>query len=590
MKNTRIYLAVMAVAMLFVASCQKESLVKQEFSARMEADASDAKTTLVGSNLQWQHGSDHVSITSIATTTNENNQSQVSYTTSTFTARTHSSNNPAYANLTLDDNQEELAEGSNVTYRAIYPAGAARDNNTKIILPRTQESTSGELTGYPMYAESDSKSIQFKNLCSVLKLSLTGTETISKIEVVTDQYINGTFTIGRNSDGTPSLTPDATTDHTKVTTLTMSTAVTLTSSAQFFFIYLPVQEYKYIKVNFYNQDNLVYSKDARTVDNSGNGVTFERSKYHLLAISTPAFEPSVLCGEFTVSTSGTKVSFSKGNLLLERHEYAEVTSTYSFTGLFGRTYSGEYISQKNTTEYYKFADNQYDRNEGTNPTYDKWLFEWGKSSSASTMFERWKNSQEITSTTVHYMPPHTENCTINHIAHLSGGGDINWRCLTQPEWDYLLTYSNQRMTYYNKNGVQQTNDINRCYALATVNNIHGMIIFPDVFYWPLDEKEADFGSNSSWSNTNNTYTLVQWRILEGAGCVFLPTTGYKTDSDDHTNTGDQNNYGAYWSRTKNLDMPRFLLFSDQTSAFADDNQGDEINNYNAIRLVKYLNN
>ena len=248
MKNTRIFIAIMAVAMLFVASCQKESLVRQEFSARMEADASDSKTTLVGSNLQGQHGNDQVSITSIATTT-ENNQSQVSYTTSTFTARTHSSNNPAYADLTLDEDQDELSEGSNVTYRAIYPAGAARNNNTKIVLPRKQESTNGGLTGYPMYAESSSKSLQFKNLCSVLKLSLTGSETINKIEVVTDKYINGTFTINSSDPSNPTLDLDnTTTDHTKVTTLTMSTAVTLTSSAQFFFIYLPVQEYKYIKL------------------------------------------------------------------------------------------------------------------------------------------------------------------------------------------------------------------------------------------------------------------------------------------------------------------------------------------------------
>lgn len=587
MKNTRIFLAVMAVAMLFVASCQKESLVKQEFSARMEADASDAKTTLVGRNLQWQHGSDHVSITSIATTT-ENNQSQVSYTTSTFTARTHSSNNPAYANLTLDDNQEELAEGSNVTYRAIYPAGAARENNTKIVLPRVQESTSGELTGFPMYAESDSKSLQFKNLCSVLKLSLTGTETISKIEVVTDQYINGTFTIGRNSDGTPSLTPDATTDHTKVTTLTMSTAVTLTSSAQFFFIYLPVQEYKYIKVNFYNQDNLVYSKDARTVDNSGNGVTFERSKYHLLAISTPAFEPSVLCGEFSVSPT-QKVSFSKGNLIIYNRTYTEDTSTYTYTYWFSQR-TDEYISATTTTDEYRFAENQYERNRATDPnlTYDKWLFEWARSSNASSMFKRWDGYSYTTTTTVTFPNLHSERCTNSYSGHLlpSDAGNINWRCLTQSEWDFLLTYNNQRMTYYNKNGELQQNNINRCYALATVNNIQGMIIFPDVFYWPLDEKEADFGNNSSWSNANNTYTLVQWKILEGAGCVFLPTTGYIDENHTSTDADDQATNGRYWSSSKNLDTPRYLKFSSQMSAFDDDQSGHEIEQFYAIRLVK----
>ena len=589
MKNTRIFIAVMAVAMLFVASCQKDSLVKQEFSAHMEADASDAKTTLVGSNLQWVHGTDQVSITSIVTTTNENNQTTTTTTTSAFTARAHSSypNNLSYANLQLNSDETELAEaGTNTTvlYKAIYPANAARYNNTQITLPTVQASTSGELTGYPMYAQSDSKSLQFKNLCSVLKLSLTGGETISRIEVVTDKYINGTFTI---NPSTPSLELDNNaTDHTKMTTLTLSSPVTLSSTASYFYIYLPVQEYKYIKINVYNESGLVYAKAASIT----NGVTLERSKYHLLALSTPnAFDPSVLNGEFSVSST-QKVSFSKGNLIIYNRTYTEETSTYTYTYWFSQR-TDEYISATTTTDEYRFAENQYERNRATDPnlTYDKWLFEWARSSNASSMFKRWDGYSYTTTTTVTFPNLHTERCTNSYSGFLTGGGDINWRCLTQPEWDYLLTYSNQRMTYYDKKGNLLSNNINRCFTLATVNGVHGMIIFPDVFYWPLDEKEAVF-TYSTWGGDNNTYDTEQWKILEGAGCVFLPTTGYKTDSDDHTNTGGQNNYGAYWSSTKRLDMPRFLLFSDQTSAFADDNSGDEIDNYNAIRLVKYLNN
>jgi len=259
MKNTRIYLAAMAVAMLFVTSCKKEeSSVKQEFSATMEVSKSGEKTNLVNDHLQWAHGSDKVSITCIRTSTSGD-----SYFTSTFTANTHSAypNNRSYANLDLDEGQTPFAEGEEgVTYRyrSIYPASISGENNTQVTLPKVQASTSGELTGYPMYAESSNKSLQFWNLCSVLKLSLTGTERISKIEVVTDKYINGTFTINYQNDNQPPLSPTtATNNHTKMTTLTMSNPVTLRPTPSNYYIYLPVQQYKYIKINFYNQNNLV---------------------------------------------------------------------------------------------------------------------------------------------------------------------------------------------------------------------------------------------------------------------------------------------------------------------------------------------
>ena len=537
MKNTRTYIAVMAVAMLFVTSCQKESNSKQEFSASMEVPTSDAKTQLDVSSdaLHWQHGTDQVSITSVATTTDENQQTTTTTTTSTFTATAHSSypNNLSYANLELNDGQTELTEpGTNctVSYKAIYPAEASSSNNTKIILPREQASTSGELTGYPMYAESNNKSLQFKNLCSVLKLSLTGSQTVSKIEVVTDKYINGTFNI-TVTDGIPTLAAANTTDHQKVTTLTLSSPVTLTSTAQYFYIYLPVQEYKYIKINIYNASEQIFTKAATIPD----GVTLQRSQYHLLEFSNITFVPNTLSGEFSVSST-QKVSFSKGNLLV----------------VSGNTY--------------KFADNQYDHKEGNNPSYTTWLYQWG-SSNASTMNTPWTAS----------------GATIQN----DNSNSSAWRCLTQSEWDYLLKYSTHRVSYYNKNGELQDYTTNHSYTLGTVNGVHGMLIFPDVFYWPLDEKEAVFrGSYTghSWGESTNSFTFAQWKILEGAGCVFLPTTGRKRPnySADHEST-----YGYYWSSTP-IDYSssaKHLTISATSSAFSDNNRsGKEY--YYAIRLVK----
>ena len=545
MKNTRFYIAAMAVAILFVASCQKESLVRQEFSARMEADASDAKTTLVGNVLQWQRGSDQVSITSIATTT-ENNQTTTSVTTSTFTAveNTNYPNDYSYAFLSLNQGETELAESTNntnVTYRAIYPAGAARENNTKIVLPRVQESTSGELTKYPMYAESSSKSLQFKNLCSVLKLSLKGSGTINKIELVTDKYINGTFTVSNPANTTTPLTSETYNennvqhstigDHTKVTTLTMSTPQALSSTtAKYFYIYLPVQEYKYIKINIYNTDGNVYTKEAIfpcTINNTTvNSLTLERSKYHLISFQSVAFVPGLLNGEFSVA-SNQKVSFAKGNLLSNGSSY-------------------------------KFAEKQYNKSEtGYTTSYFNW---YGNNS--NSMDERNSN--------------------------ITNGAGTTWHVLTQGEWNYLFT--SRSVTYYR-------------WALVSVTKAdgssvaHGILIFPDVFYWPLEgnNQPRPFDASGSYyghtwtggDHPNITYTYDEWCILEAAGCAFLPITGYKTN-----NTGDvqQSDYGYYWTRDSYSSSSAYCFRFYNAGATFSTSSSVRLNTANglAIRHAKYL--
>ena len=558
MKNTRFHIAAMAVAMLFVTSCQKESLVRQEFSARMEADASDAKTTLVGNVLQWQRGSDQVSITSIATTT-ENSQTTTSVTTSTFTAEenTNYPNDYSYAFLSLNQGETELAESTNntdVTYRAIYPAGAARENNTKIVLPKTQESTSGELTGYPMYAESSSKSLQFKNLCSVLKLSLKGSGTINKIELVTDQYINGTFTVSNPANTTTPLTREtynendvqhsAIGDHTKVTTLTMSSPVTLSSTAQYFYIYLPVQEYNYIRINIYKTDGNIYTKTRTTA------FTPERSKYHLIEFDDVAFVSGLLNGVFTVaagsgSTPARKVSFARGNLL---------------------------SNSANSTSY-RFADNQYDLSATGNTNY---LFNWAG----------YNGNTEISSST-------TMNQRNTNISNADN--NTTWNVLTQQEWKYLLSrpgYGGRSVNYHHWTLVSVTKANN-----STV--VHGMIIFPDVFYWPLeynkqpsifDESSVFYGHTWTGSGDNvlPTYSYEEWCKLESAGCVFLPITGMKSGSSNSISNSD---YGYYWSRspknTSGNSSAKYTYFYYAGATFSTSNHFG-ITSDLAIRHVKYL--
>ena len=552
MKNTRIFLAVMAVAMLFITSCKKENVNNNlGFTASLETGSSNSKTTLDVNTIKWNYGNDMVRIY------DANGNSDV------FTAQgndsymtTATEYDRRYAELLPSEtSQVELATTGG--YKAIYPSRIATNvsNPTTVTLPKVQESTSGELTEFPMYAESSSKSLQFKNLCSVLKLSLKGSGTINKIELVTDQYINGTFTVSNPANTTTPLTRETNNennvqhstigDHTKVTTLTMSSPVTLSSTAQYFYIYLPVQEYNYIRINIYKTDGNIYTKTRTTA------FTPERSKYHLIEFDDVAFVSGLLNGVFTVaassgSTPARKVSFARGNLL---------------------------SNSANSTSY-RFADNQYDLSATGNTNY---LFNWAGYDN---------RNREI-----------SESSTMNQRNTNISNADNNttWNVLTQQEWKHLLSqpgYGGRSVNYHHWTLVSVTKANN-----STV--VHGMIIFPDVFYWPLEYNkqpsifdESSVFNGHTWTGSGDnvlpTYSYEEWCKLESAGCVFLPTTGMRSGS---SSTISNSSYGYYWSSSpKNSSensSAKYTYFYDAGATFSTSNHFG-ITSDLAIRHVKYL--
>ncbi len=78
------------------------------------------------------------------------------------------------------------------SYKAIFPSSLYVTDHFE--LPATQTYTAGEFNA-PMYAESETNSLSFKNICGVLKISVPGTMTVKSISVSSDLVMNGTFTI-----------------------------------------------------------------------------------------------------------------------------------------------------------------------------------------------------------------------------------------------------------------------------------------------------------------------------------------------------------------------------------------------------------
>ncbi len=365
MKRISLYIiALVTLGASALTSCKKEfNGDAPTFTATLEYNE---KTQFTGGHLYWSendqvaiYGSDGRSVYNVI------------LTGSTPTT-----------NAKLQMAADETAPGD-PSYTAIYPAAIAPATNTGIItLPATQASVSGELTGYPMYApETSSTFLHFKNLCSVLKITMqkSGAQ-VSKIQIITDQYINGDFEIDGSTNTLAYHNDNGQDNHKKVTTLTFSNGPVSISDGHDFYIYLPANTYDYFQIKVYDQNGNMFTRTTTS------GLTFNRSEYNYLTIPTSAinFKPGDLLGEFSVS--GTqKVSFSKGNLLQNSNGY-------------------------------KFADQQYNKTE-SGYTY---LFNWHDGDQSQTMNER----------------------GINPISN--GGNTANmWRTLTQSEWNYLLAYNHR---------------------------------------------------------------------------------------------------------------------------------------------------
>ena len=194
-------------------------------------------------------------------------------------------------------------------------------------------------------------------------------------------------------------------------------------------------------------------------------------------------------GKFSVSDS-KQVYFSKGNL--------------------------RYASSK-----WSFFDNQYDY-------YDSYSADaWDKFG--------WSTSASTYGMTTSFSSGDYSGDFVDWGATMGTG----WFTLSKDEWTYLFDTRSASTV----NGIE-----NGRYAKAKVNNVGGIILFPDTYTHP-DGVAAPIGVNATdktgWNG--NSYTVEDWTKMETAGCVFLPVAGYRNGSMVYS----QESYGHYWSATPN---------------------------------------
>ena len=194
-----------------------------------------------------------------------------------------------------------------------------------------------------------------------------------------------------------------------------------------------------------------------------------------------------ISGKFSVSST-KKVYFSKGNL--------------------------RYASSK-----WSFFDNQYDYY--TSYSADAWdKFGWSTSATTYGMSTSSSNGDY-------------SGDFVDWGATMGAG----WRTLTSDEWAYLLKTRSASTVNGTENGR---------YAKAKVNNVPGIILFPDTYTHPAGV-EAPTGVNATdeYGWEGNSYTAADWTKMESAGCVFLPAAGCRYGSE----MIGLGSYGYYGSAT-----------------------------------------
>ncbi|MBP5614163.1 MAG: hypothetical protein J6X35_08505, partial [Bacteroidales bacterium] len=118
---------------------------------------------------------------------------------------------------------------------------------------------------------------------------------------------------------------------------------------------------------------------------------------------------------------------------------------------------------------------------------------------------------------------------------------------------YTWTHSQAGYTINTRSGSTVNGVANARFVVATVNNIPGVILFPDSYTHPsgvTKPKKANINANDGGAYSSTTYTTTDWGKMEDAGAVFLPSAGIRGYDATGTNMWDIDKWGTYWTSSE----------------------------------------
>lgn len=506
MKN-RLSTLLLIAATLLVAGCNKD-VNTITIKARIHDYNSDSKVYVDASNYSsWIIG-DQVAINStIATVSGLSNHNHT-------------------GTISLPEDQE-LA----VTNYAVYPADAVTSttgvtaSGTTVHLPSMQKCVlddDGHQVINALMASKGGKTMDFYNLCALLKVQLPATLNVTDIYVTTfltegegenqqrvqsNQLLWGNGTITFNGNGErPTLSALSRSDNPANGLVDGGDTIYLhiidRPTDGIYYITVPaVSNVNYeIRVNYKvtnNGQNYFYHVIRRQSGNSNNLSANQIGVVNFGSITIPQPENpdpnDFIPGIYSVSPT-LKVNFAKGNLVF-----------------WPAATSGQWT----------FFTNQYETNGHTVTTHGN------TPTGGSTEFPHMSAKDEdgtIVDDNGYGSATSFHDWGANYVG-------ANWFTLSANEWTYLL---NTRPVSYAR------------YAKVQVNGVNGLLLFPDEFLWPNSNISQPSALNTASANfTQINYQIADFLELEEAGCVFLRANGYLT----HTGNPrvEYSTQGFYWT-------------------------------------------
>ena len=243
-----------ALAAMALTACQQEIAIEENqpagtvvFTATTES-APATKTALSYNDpnydVVWSSG-DKITIVDGAGTPNVG----VYSTTSTTT----------HADFTFSSG----AEATTPNYKAWYPSDIY--NSGTPTLPATQTYTAGNISGSPMYAESSSNSLAFKNICGIIRLNVSTTQSGKKVRAIILSATQGMSGAISNHTTLVSAGYVATVTGTAGVALNCgASGVAISGTATPFYIAVPQNDYTSLKITVVATDGTIQTRTANT--------------------------------------------------------------------------------------------------------------------------------------------------------------------------------------------------------------------------------------------------------------------------------------------------------------------------------------
>ena len=292
MKKSLTIIALAALVML--AGCKKNDPKPNgtRLIAGIEKHKSDSKTSLDGLQIKWTEG-DKLYVN------NGTEGAQFTLTSGAGTATGEFATNGDYT-FAAENNLAVYPYNDNITVSG---------TTVTMTLPAEQTASGAGSFGNganPMLGTfSDMDNLMLTSLCGVLCLQLTGNAAITAIEIVggPDDKLNGTFTVDYTS-ATPALAKSGD-DGTNTVRLNFPENVTLTSTAQKFYVVVPAGTLHGFTMKVYDDNNNeIFSKST-----ANEVPVFVNTLSTMVPVEVVPFNPLTTPLTFEAKTAGSTVRF-----------------------------------------------------------------------------------------------------------------------------------------------------------------------------------------------------------------------------------------------------------------------------------------